>query len=211
MRIGFDIDGVLADFVPAYQKLHVDVTGRDTFLPGDNVDPPIWDWPELRGYTRKETSDVWGRIGPDPTFWLNLAPMSNVGTLRKIIKHLERTHEVYFITSRSGNRVKRQTEIWLFEHLGYPLNCPGVWPTVLIVGSNEKGAMCKALKLDLYIDDNWDNVVDCAKTAPKTRTFLLNRKYNMDVSYAVADSEAVSHIVRVTTLGQMFDAAIERL
>lgn len=211
LRLGFDIDGVLAEFTPAYQRLFIETTGRDDFHPGDGVNPPDWNWPELRGYTREEVDTVWATIRRDPTFWLNLQPTKHTSTLRALIEHLERTHEVYFITSRMGDRVKRQTELWLYEHLGYLMNCRGVWPTVLIVGTGEKGAVCKALKLDAYIDDNWDNVVDCATTAPKTKTFLLNRRYNSDIGFSLEAWEEMSRVVRVETLGQMFDAMIERL
>ena len=211
MRIGLDIDGVLADFVPVYQALFVSLTGRNAFEPGDNVDPPVWDWPTLRGYTDEETSAVWKVITSDLAFWLKLQPHSqNTHTLRAMLKELERRHEVYFVTSRPGERSKRQTEIWLYEQLAYPMRVPNVYPTVLIVGSRAKGRIAKALKLDVYIDDNFDNVMDCATEAPTTRTYLLNRRYNRQDEQGRAMIPAPG-IRRVDTLGQMFDAELVNL
>jgi uncharacterized HAD superfamily protein len=203
MRIGFDIDGVLADFVTAYQDAFVRLTGRNTFLPGDNLDPPEWNWPTLRGYTKEETSAVWEHIKSSSDFWLNLQEDPGCSTLRTLLYTLEREHEVYYITSRMGQRVKRQTEIWLIEHLRYPA-ITNVYPTVLIVGHRVKGIVARALQLDVYIDDNMDNVNDCAHDAPHTRTYLLNRAYNQRTPKACE----MASIHRVETVGTMFDAEI---
>jgi hypothetical protein len=226
MRIGFDIDGVLADFVPAYQDLFIAQTGRDTFGAGDRRDPPEWNWPTLRGYTKEETSAVWGAIKQSNTFWMNLAEDHGCPTLRTMLPELEHKHEVYFVTSRLGRRPKRQTEIWLIEHLRYlvgPLS--GVSPTVLIAAYRQKGLLAKGLDLDAYIDDNADNANDVAwgtvpgvvdyalkregqeldlTAAPTCRVYLLNRAYN--ASYTPDQLHA--SIVRVDSIGQMFDKEI---
>jgi len=206
MTIGFDVDGVLADFVRGYQSLFVKITGRNAFEPGDDVDPPTWDWPSLRGYTKEETSAVWDAIRQDPTFWLNLeAERSGAcSTLSTLLPTLERKHSVYFITSRVGDRVKRQTEIWLDDHLAYSMRAPGFWPTVVIVGHRVKGQVANALKLDAYIDDNLDNAKDCARDAAMISTYLLNRAYNQST-----EDKCYSYR-RINTVGEMFDAEIAK-
>ena len=208
LRIGFDIDGVLANFVRSYQKLFIRLTGEDRFLPGDIEDPPCWDWPTLRGYTEEQTALVWGAIKTDPAFWLNLEPTSDVGLLRLLIRQLERKHDVYYVTSRVGERAKRQSELWLFSQLRYPLSVgPEVWPTVLI--SSEKGECCHALKLDVYVDDNFDNVVDCLKKSVHTRTYLLEKRYNQNVQTSVPveiqGRTVLRPIERIGSLGRLFD------
>lgn len=205
MRIGFDVDGVLAQFIPAYQKLFVKLTGQDLFLPNDATDPPTWHWPKLRGYTDEETRQALEAIGQDPTFWLNLEEERDaVQTVRVMLKELERKHDLYFVSNRHGERVKRQTEIWLFDHLGYPMRVPGVYPTVLIAGHRKKGEIAQALHLDVYIDDNYDNVCDCAEKSPATRTYLLNRSYNLY-------GEDNPLVVRVNTVGEMLDHELNNL
>lgn len=180
MRIGIDIDGVLADFVPDYQRLHVKLTGRDTFVEGDNIDPPTWHWPALRGYTPAETSTVWATIMADPNFWKRLVPMRhNIDSLSRVYRGLgEAGHEVYFVTTRIGILAKQQTEMWLRQWVvgfGAP---GGPEVTVLIARFGQKGLIAKGLGLDCFIDDNYDNCVEVVRDSPATRTYLLNRRYN---------------------------------
>jgi uncharacterized HAD superfamily protein len=202
MRIGFDIDGVLADFASAYQRTVVEVTGRDDFQPGDSTDPPCWDWPEFRGYTAEEMAEVWKRILADPAFWMNLAPFAdNILALRTMLHHLERHHEVYYVTNRGGARAKRQTEVWLIEHLRYPA-ITDVYPTVVLTKSDRKGHLAEALRLDAYIDDNYENCFQCSMHSPTTQTFVLDRRYNR---------KEFDNFIRVKTLGEMFDKLLKDL
>jgi uncharacterized HAD superfamily protein len=209
MRIGFDLDGVFANFIPAYQRLFVEESGGvDLFKPGDNIDPPVWDWPEMRGYSKDITRKVWKRITQDPTFWLNLEETAEMKTLRLLLPTLQRDHEVYFITSRPhGADTKWQTEAWLYAHLVEEGREPVLTPTVLIVGSRVKGAACRMLGLDIYIDDNLDNVNDCVAESPKTRTYLLDRNYNQT---GLVNEKSWGWI-RVPSVGIMFDREAENL
>ena len=174
MKIGIDVDGVLADFVRAYQPLFVSVTGRDLFHPGDIDNPPVWEWPTLRGYLHEETREVWNVILKDETFWFNLQPFAENCMAIMEFFHTGQAdlHDVYFITSRPGVDTKFQTEQWLMTH-------PRVIDsTVLIAAHRTKGILAKALQLDCYIDDNYDNCVDVVRESPTTRCYLLHRSYN---------------------------------
>lgn len=201
MKVGIDCDGVLAAFVPAYQNLCIRLTGKNLFHAGDRSDPPVWHWPQLRGYTPEEMDKVWSAIKTDPAFWLNLGDLDGLNDLRRVYRTLCRDHEVYFITARVGESAKWQTEAWLHLRLMHEVwETPGT-PTVLI--SSQKGLCCKALDLDVYVDDNMDNVRDCVKTARNTRTYLLDRAYNQvglgNDWWPTIESR------RVQTLREMFD------
>ena len=172
MKVGFDLDGVLVDFSSAYQQLFVALTGEDKFLPGDAEGPPTWDWPKLRGYTPLSVRTVWNHINSSHDFWRMLPRIEkNVSILYDHIHKLNRKHELYFATNRTGIMVKDQTEQWLRVHIADGL-------TVLIVAPQTKGLVARALQLDCYVDDNYDNCIDCVRESPITRTYLVNRRYN---------------------------------
>lgn len=184
MRIGFDVDGVLADFNNSFIERCIQVTGKDLFPPRP-FDIPCWDYPEHYGYTREETSAIWASIKRDPYFWQSLHAYPEAYRTVQQLDWLEWNEfaEVYYVTARPGTRVKFQTEIWLEEgvHASYSGR-----KTVLI--SSHKGLVARALDLDVYIDDKWENCLDVvaattpvtasADAPPKTRVFLLNQPWN---------------------------------
>lgn len=189
MRIGFDVDGVLANFSDSYKSLMVHTTGRDTFPPEDSKGPACWDWDAAAGYTPEEIKQVWGVITTSPRFWQALSPLEGAQTLALVLPDMQRHHDIYFVTNRPGTP-KVQTERWLQRYVGIAV------PTVLI--SKNKGACAAALKLDAYIDDNLPNVLSVLDQSPETRTFLLRRNYN--------DYPAYPEALRcVNTVGQMLD------
>lgn len=170
MRIGIDVDGVLANFSADYAKLIVETTGRNLFHPGDTVNPPVWDWEKLRGYTDEEIKDVWKIIKASETFWADLEPLVGGLFLASRIEWVDKWHDIYYVTARVGNDAKWQTEMWLNTVCGVPL------PTVLL--SKDKGAVCKALDLNIYVDDNLENIEGVELHSPQTHAYLLNYNYN---------------------------------
>lgn len=173
MRVGIDVDGVLANFQPAYISTIIAVTGRDLFPgPFGTFDIVTWNYPETYGYTTDEMAQVWNEIKEDPSFWKNLAAYPDVQEFRATIADLlNNGHDVYFITNRPGNSAKLQSETWLYNYLLLI-----EWPTVLI--SAEKGECCHALNLTHYIDDNNENCADVQQKSPSTRLFMLARTWN---------------------------------
>lgn len=175
MKLGLDVDGVLADFNTAMIQRVVNVTGRDLFPPRP-FDIPVWDYPEHYGYSQTETSATWEDIRKDEKFWLNIHPYNET---ERVLTHLFRLSyfrdadtEVYFITARPGIRAKAQTERWLRIY-GFDDD-----PTVLI--SPHKGLCATALNLDRYIDDKTENAWDVALTG--TTTFLMDRPWNRNAT-----------------------------
>lgn len=183
--IGLDVDGVLADFNESFIDRVIAVTGRDLFPPRP-FDIPTWAYPEYYGYTAQENEKVWTSIEQDDSFWydLNAYPDGEVVSKYLADRLLRHDDDLYFITSRPGLRAKSQTEQWLIDELN-------VFGTVLI--SSAKGLCAKALKLDVYIDDRWENAVDVASNT-NTKAVLMNRPWN------TAYDERQFGIVRTNTV-----------
>lgn len=190
MRIGFDIDGVLAAFIPAYERMFVLETGRNTFPPIGPDSVPEWNWPTRYGYTSEETRAVWARINSNSAFWKTLEPTPDFDAFFDWQVWQTPDVEMYFVTSRPGTCPKDQTEQWFLRHLG-------TVPTVLI--SDEKGMVCRALKLDYYVDDKLENIEDVAVKSPQTFAYLLDRAYNRE-------REVPRRIQRLTDFLQIVDA-----
>lgn len=196
MILGIDIDGVLADFNTRFIRRIVSVTKKDLFPPRP-FPIPCWDYPQHFGYTQAETSAVWEDIKRDPHFWQELPAYPGTDeVLDKLYLRQAGGDEIYFVTSRVGVLCKRQTETWLSNH----------WfdtPTVLI--SSQKGAIARALGINAYIDDKYENVIDVAwsqaltvggsstHVRSATRTFLLNAPWNA----AFGNPE---HVTRVSSV-----------
>lgn len=174
MSLGVDVDGVLGDFFEVYERLAIELSGRDLF--GDKAYPAqlpqCWNWPESFGYTDQEMSAVWDHIKSDPGFWLteNLLP----GGQELITELCKVDDQVYFITDRPGVNPQLQTAIWL-HHNGYML------PSVVISSGSKgptKGDCCKLLKVSRYVDDKAENILDVLEKSPDTKAFLLAYPYN---------------------------------
>lgn len=177
MRIGLDIDGVLADFNRAYAIQLRDVTGRDLIPPGYNFDAvPVWDWEKALGYTNEEVSEVWKVIKTHSNFWVRLGSLPGARHLKQLDS--DSTNEIYYITSRPGYTSKIQTELWL--------KARGVMnPTVLI--SSNKGPIAAGLGLDVFIDDKPENISDVIKHS-SARCYLLDYPYNRHASFVRVNS-----------------------
>jgi len=192
MKIGFDVDGVFANWNHSFMARIVAKSGRD--LHPANYEPHTWHYPDALGYTREEVSAVWEDIKADPTFWLKLSPYWDAMTLLERVYAIAERHDVTFITSRPGVLVEEQTVCWLATHAGQ-----FEWePTVIVSG--EKGRHAKALALDAYIDDRSENVVDVVTQSPATQTFLLDRPWNQDL-----DTSAIC-VKRVESVADMLDS-----
>lgn len=195
MRLGIDVDGVLADFNTAFIDRVIAVTGRDLFPPRP-FDIPTWNYPEHYGYTADETTTIWESIKADDAFWALLPEYADTRDLLERLWSMRWDHDIYFITARPGVQAKQQTEHWL-HHGGYDN------PTVLI--TSHKGLAAQTLGLHAYVDDRWENALDAAGVhwkgeAPKTRSFLLTRPWN------AANDCAGTAVTRVHSVAAFLDA-----
>lgn len=177
MKIGIDVDGVLADFNKSFIERVIAVTGKDLFPPRP-FDIPTWHYPQHYGYTDAEMKypdgPVWGSISDDSSFWYHLSPYD--GVVEFMARLDSGVHDFYFITNRPGATAKSQTENWIDYH-NFGLQSDSFSnPTVLVSGA--KGMCARALKLDLYIDDNTENCLDVNSASPSTHVIMLARPWN---------------------------------
>jgi hypothetical protein len=160
VRVGFDMDGVLADFARAYREVEASLFGGsasiETAAPDESNRPGVAEAPEGHYRARRHRNDaVWAAIRATPDFWVALEPIEEGAVARLHALMLDRRWEVFFITQRPptcGDTVQRQTQRWLVEQ-GFDL------PSVLVIRGS-RGAAAKALRLDYHVDDNPQNCMD---------------------------------------------------
>ncbi len=198
LRIGVDIDGVLADFNEAYVRRCISVTGKDLF-PGPYGTWTIktWNYPEAFGYTAEEVSAVWDSIKKDGYFWESLGHYDTTHDDIAMLAYCASilNDDLYFITARPGIMSKTQTERWLAHKVRLTVGSHKFEPTVLI--TSKKGLAARTLDLDVYIDDKWENCLEVAQTS--TRCFMMNRGWNNQYEAAAYD------IIRVQSVADMMN------
>ena len=159
VRVGFDMDGVLADFARAYREVEASLFGgsasMDASAPEPSTRPGVAETPQRPYRTWRRNDAVWAAIRATPDFWVALDPIEEgvVGRLHALM--LDRRWEIFFITQRPptcGDTVQRQTQRWLREQ-GFEM------PSVLPV-SGCRAATLTALSLHYYVDDDAKNCVD---------------------------------------------------
>lgn len=171
LRIGFDMDGTLADFESAFHDVEVRLFGRDSHIEAgqperESEEPPALDGDEPAGDARpgkgrsfalgrRRRDQIWDEIRKTPDFWNTLKPLDPVAVRRINDLTLRHKWEVFFITQRpytEGETVQRQTQRWLADQ-GFDM------PSVLVIGGS-RGAAAAALRLDYHVDDSAQNCLD---------------------------------------------------
>ena len=167
LKIGIDVDGVLVDFVAAFNREATKVLGRPV-----NKRPTQWDFTDVM--PKEDFSKVWLSVRQSyDWFKVNAIPIKEA---LEHLKGLTEQHDVYFITTRietKGTPVSKQTAATLIRF--------GVqYPTVIV--TSNKGAIASALELNAFIDDRFENCEDVyAATiveAKPTKVFLMDAIYN---------------------------------
>jgi hypothetical protein len=171
LRLGVDVDGILADFNPAYKKL-IEENSPIRLPDISDTYPNTWSYEKAAGCSPTDINKVWTIIKSSDEFWENLTAYQDaeefLDNLWKLVEE-KPWIDVYFITSRPGQTAKTQTEGWLNSHMFYN-------PTVLI--SSDKELCASALNLTHYIDDKNENCTEVRDYALNTKCYMLARPWN---------------------------------
>jgi len=162
LRIGFDLDGVVADFRTAFLEGAASLLGRDA------IRRPTSPMPDLDAVSPADATRVWKVITDTPNWWLSLAPHEPAQIAR--LYQLARRYrwEVSFLTSRiptAGDSVQFQSQSWLETH--------GFYMPAVVTVPGSRGEIANALRLDLVIDDQFLNCLEVVGASQAKALLLL--------------------------------------
>jgi hypothetical protein len=182
MRLGFDLDGTLADLQSALAR-----ESRELFpeldpatLPQSTAssDPAPGDAPgsdqnesrfSMSALSSHQQSELWKVACSRENFWETLDEIEP-GALGRLFRLVgDRRWEIIFLTSRpetKGDTAQAQSHRWLAAH-GFPS------PSIFVVHGS-RGKIAAALDLDVIIDDRPENCLDVAIDS-KARPILVWR------------------------------------
>jgi len=188
LRVGFDLDGTVADMYFALHREAVKLFGEEVLRktasksnkpqeagaeqsgsepesePEDDQSNPAL--AELH-LTSRQQVQLWDHVKKIENFWISL-PELEPGIISRIAKaSVERRWEVIFLTTRpstAGELVQMQSQRWLEAH-GFK------FPSVYVV-QRSRGRIADALQLDAFVDDRPENCLDIAVES-KAKVILI--------------------------------------
>lgn len=201
LRIGFDLDGTVADMYSALHREALQLFGEEvlakasykkappspdgsaavtTLTPSSTDTPPADDatsnlaMEELH-LTAKQQMQLWDHVKKIPDFWTTL-PELEPGIIARLAKAAaDRRWEIIFLTTRpstAGEMTQLQSQRWLDAH-GYR------YPSVMVV-QRSRGKIADALHLDAFVDDRPENCLDIAVES-KAKVILVWHGHLKDV------------------------------
>ena len=189
LRLGIDLDGVVADFRSAFRAL----AERELALARDDVEAEL---------SKADVERLWRAVAATTNWWLDIPPYEPDQIARLYDEARRSRWEVFFMTSRppsAGDSVQLQTQVWLERH-GYYL------PSVLTTPAGSRGELARSLRLDLAIDDRMVNCLEIISASNSKALMVLRAPTDSPVREA-AEARGIGV---VPSLAQALDA-VERL
>lgn len=161
LRIGIDVDGVLADFRTAFHAAAESCLRRPIDEPPDSDQAPS-------PMAAEDVRRVWDHIAKSQNWWMEV-PAYEPDQIARLYSLTRATGwEVFFLTKRpasAGDSVQFQTQWWI-ERFGFYL------PAVLTVPGS-RGDAANALRLDIVIDDQLINCVEVISSSTSKALLML--------------------------------------
>ena len=189
LRLGIDVDGVVADFRSAFRALAERELGAAA--PSKEAD-----------LAKPQIDRLWRTVAATPNWWLDVPPYEPDQIARLYSRVRQSRWEVFFMTSRpvsDGDSVQLQTQVWL-ERQGFLL------PSVLTTPAGARGELARSLRLDIALDDRLVNCLEVISASNSKAMMLLRDPADPNAREA-AEARGVGV---VSTLAEALDA-IERL
>jgi hypothetical protein len=190
LRLGLDLDGVVADFRTAFAALaHRELGGA----PAGEVEAEL---------SKREVERLWKAVARTPNWWLDLPAYEPDQVARLYGLARAGRWEVFFMTSRpasAGDAVQLQTQVWLERH-GFYL------PSVLTAPAGARGELARSLRIDLVVDDHLVNCMEIVGASNAKAIHMARGPANT----ARRDQAQSRGIGVVSTLAEGLDA-VERL
>jgi hypothetical protein len=163
LRVGFDLDGVVADFRTAFLDAAASILGRDA------IRRPSSPLPDVDAVSAADARRVWKVITETPNWWLGLAPYEPAQIAR--LYQLARQHrwEVSFLTSRiptAGDTVQFQSQAWLESH--------GFYMPAVVTVPGSRGDIANAMRLDVVVDDQFLNCLEVISASQAKALLILH-------------------------------------
>jgi hypothetical protein len=178
MRLGFDLDGTLADMQTAlarearslFPEIDPATLPRSTAFavapegnaeggqnpPADSTGPtPEAPASATHGLSSRQQRDLWRAVCARENFWETLDEIEPGALAQLFAVATKRRWEIIFLTSRpesAGDTAQLQSHRWLAAH-GFPA------PSIFVVHGS-RGKIAAALALDVLVDDRPENCLD---------------------------------------------------
>ena len=189
LRLGIDVDGVVADFQSAFRAL----AERELGLPASDVETEL---------SKSDVDRLWRVVADTTNWWLDV-PAYEPDQIKRLYAQARTARwEMFFMTSRppsAGDSVQLQTQVWLERH-GYFL------PSVLTTPPGARGEVARSLRLDLAVDDRMVNCLEIV-SASNSKALMLLRPPAEPRAREAAEARGIGV---VSSLAEALDA-VERL
>jgi hypothetical protein len=189
LRLGIDVDGVVADFRSAFRALAERVLG----ISAEDAEADL---------SKADIERLWRTVAGIPNWWLDVPPHEPDQIARLYSRVRQSRWEVFFMTSRpasAGDSVQLQTQVWL-ERQGFFL------PSVLTAPAGARGELARSLRLDLALDDRLVNCLEITSASNSKAVMVLRHATDPNAR----ESAEARGVGVVSTLVEALDA-IERL